>query len=170
MGLYGAAAYWVDGLRPRVAHALCTHSFTIQEVERLLSVLNEKFGLKCSIHRNRGKHVIYIRARSMPVFRAIVSATPPPFHPFNALAWPCVYTGLRCACAETCLGRFCGPPPAGPQRSTMVERQGKGALARRRPRERSVTPSICGESREELGNPQESFICYSSETLRRASC
>jgi hypothetical protein len=49
---------------PSIARAcfrLCTHSFTVEGVQLLCSVLNDKFGLSTSIHQQRGKPRIYIR-------------------------------------------------------------------------------------------------------------
>lgn len=56
---------------------LCTHSFTKDEVLLLCSVLQDKFGLVSSIHLERGKPKIYIKARSLNPFCSLV---PPYFH------------------------------------------------------------------------------------------
>ncbi len=69
-------AYWIcddgkyvdsGGLR------LCTNSYTIQDVTRLMDVLITRFGLICTIHKPQtGQHVIYISKRSMDKLRSIV--------------------------------------------------------------------------------------------------
>jgi hypothetical protein len=56
---------------------LCTHSFTKDEVLLLCSVLQDKFGLVSSIHLERGKPKIDIKARSLNSFRSLVR---PYFH------------------------------------------------------------------------------------------
>jgi hypothetical protein len=46
--------------------------FTLGEVQLLCSVLQDNFGLACSIHKHGANRRIYIRARSMEVrFREI---------------------------------------------------------------------------------------------------
>jgi hypothetical protein len=54
-----------------------TNSFTLSEVELLASVLKDKFNLDCTIQKEKSKHRIYIRAKSLPLFRELVT---PYFH------------------------------------------------------------------------------------------
>jgi hypothetical protein len=56
---------------------LCTHSFTKDEVLLLCSVFQDKFGISSSIHLERGKPKIYIKAGSLNSFRSLVR---PYFH------------------------------------------------------------------------------------------
>jgi len=48
-------AYWiaVDGGFCKATHrvTLATHSYTLEEVNLLAKTLNEKFNLKCSVHK-----------------------------------------------------------------------------------------------------------------------
>ena len=61
---------------------MCTDSFTKDEVELLLSVLQEKFKLSCTIQKAPSKILnrfrIYISAKSLPVLRKLVKSN---FHP-----------------------------------------------------------------------------------------
>lgn len=55
---------------------LCTDSFTFEEVLILKSVLENKFGFKCSIHTKRGANTyyrIYVSKISMPLLIPLVS-------------------------------------------------------------------------------------------------
>jgi hypothetical protein len=56
---------------------LNTQGFTVPDCELLCYVLKVKFDLNCTIHKNKGKPVIYIRVDSMERFRSLVS---PYFH------------------------------------------------------------------------------------------
>lgn len=79
-------AHWImqDGSYHKVSKgvALCTDSFTKDEVELLRSVLQEKFNLSCTIQKAPGKILnrfrIYISAKSLPVLRKLVQSN---FHP-----------------------------------------------------------------------------------------
>ena len=64
-------AFWLmgDGGWTNNGIHLATHSFTPVDVERLVAVLTEKFGLKCSIHSGNR---IYIWTSSVPAFIEIV--------------------------------------------------------------------------------------------------
>src|SRR4051812_47439998 len=71
---------------------LCTDSFTETEVLLLISVLQVKFGMICSIQKapNKGQYRIYIWAKSMPALRALVQSPPeggiePPRGEFNLI-------------------------------------------------------------------------------------
>lgn len=64
-------AFWIcdDGGKNKSGFHFATNAFSLEEVELLASVLQNKFGLKCSIHsRNR----IYIWNQSLPLLSNIV--------------------------------------------------------------------------------------------------
>jgi hypothetical protein len=64
-----------DGSVSRHGLILCTNSYTIQDVVRLMNVLIIRYTLKCTLrlHRQKNKmgYEIYIRQRSMPLLRSI---------------------------------------------------------------------------------------------------
>lgn len=52
---------------------LCTDSYSIQDVVRLINVLIYRYGLKCNIRIHReGQYRIYISKKSMELLRTIV--------------------------------------------------------------------------------------------------
>jgi hypothetical protein len=57
---------------------LCTDSFTLLEVKRLIKVLEIKFKLSCTIHFKKSNdkkgiyHRIYIKANSLPLLYSLV--------------------------------------------------------------------------------------------------
>ena len=61
---------------------LCTNSFTVQDVVRVMNVLIIRYRLECILRkkkRNEGaEYLIYIRQASMPILRSIVT---PYMHP-----------------------------------------------------------------------------------------
>ena len=57
-----------NSMRHGGGFSFATHSFTLKEVELLVSVLKENFNLDCTIHKNNDKFRIYIRTKSMPLF------------------------------------------------------------------------------------------------------
>jgi hypothetical protein len=61
------------GSKSGYGFVLCTHSFTVQEVELLRSVLKEKLNLDTTLQSERGKPRIYIVAGSMNRFRSLVA-------------------------------------------------------------------------------------------------
>jgi len=74
-----------DGSVQRHGLILCTNSFSVQDVVRLMNVLIIRYGLECTIRikRRQGsaqkiEFLIYIRESSMPLLRTIVT---PYFHP-----------------------------------------------------------------------------------------
>src|SRR5262249_27544917 len=87
-----ALAYWImcDGTKHSSGLELCTDSFTLEEVQLLISVLacpQSNFGLICSIHNksnyNSDKvyHRIYIHKESMKLLNSLVlSHMLPEFH------------------------------------------------------------------------------------------
>lgn len=61
-----------DGTAHGKGLRLCTHCFTDTEVKLLMSALHNKFGLKCTLHRNDSKPLIYISVKSMDELKALV--------------------------------------------------------------------------------------------------
>jgi hypothetical protein len=65
---------WGDGChseRDRVVY-LSTNSFTLAEVQLLVSVLTDKFGLECTINKNNGGFRIRISSKSLPVLQSLL--------------------------------------------------------------------------------------------------
>ena len=56
---------------------LCTDSFTLQDVIRLMNVLIIRYRLDCTLRVQGPNYRIYIRRRSMPLLRSIIT---PHFH------------------------------------------------------------------------------------------
>lgn len=76
-----ALAFWImdDGHKyKRGGITLCTDSFTLAEVKRLIKVLTTKFNLICTIHTKKSNdkssvyHRIYIVADSLPLLYSLV--------------------------------------------------------------------------------------------------
>lgn len=75
-------AHWImqDGSFHKVSKGvtLCTDSFTKEEVQLLISVLQEKFNLNCTIQKAPGKSldrfIIYISAKSVPLLQKLVKS------------------------------------------------------------------------------------------------
>jgi len=68
--------HWIcdDGChseRDRVVY-LSTNSFTLAEVQLLVSVLTDKFGLECTINKNNGGFRIRISSKSLPVLQSLL--------------------------------------------------------------------------------------------------
>ena len=66
-----ALAHWImcDGNWNNSGTVLCTDSFTIPDIVRLMNVLMIRYGLHCTIqYTSKGAPRIYIRARSIPLF------------------------------------------------------------------------------------------------------
>jgi len=62
-----------DGSVQRHGLLLCTDSFSVQDVVRLMNVLIIKYELKCTIRKQEeGKYRIYISEKSMYKLRNIV--------------------------------------------------------------------------------------------------
>jgi hypothetical protein len=71
-------AHWImgDGSRQNKGLHLSVYSFTTDEVNLLIKVLNNKFGVKCSIHNHSSvgnKPRIYIWQESMDLLRLQVN-------------------------------------------------------------------------------------------------
>jgi len=72
-------AFWImdDGSRHGEGLHIGTYAFSNDDIDRLMFVLQDKFGLKCSIHYNReNKPRIYIFKESMDNLRSLVSQYP----------------------------------------------------------------------------------------------
>jgi len=74
-------AYWIcdDGCFCQRSHAifLSTNSFTLSEVNNLVNVLNNKFGLICTINSQNGKPRIRISPKSLPVIQSLLEPAMP---------------------------------------------------------------------------------------------
>ena len=69
-----ALAHWImqDGSRGTCNGLyLCTDGFTYTDIKRLSLYLNNKYDLKYSIHKARGKHRIYILAKSVETVKTL---------------------------------------------------------------------------------------------------
>jgi len=66
-----------DGNAERSGLIICTNSFTLQEVIKLMNVLLIKYGLNSNIREkkqiNKTEYMIYIKQNSMPLLRSIVN-------------------------------------------------------------------------------------------------
>lgn len=70
-----AIAHWMmqDGSRATSKGLyICTDSFTYSEVKRLSHYLNNKYYIKCSIHKSRGNYRIYILANSVETVKILI--------------------------------------------------------------------------------------------------
>jgi len=67
-----------DGTRQGSGLVICTHSFTVEEVSRLMTVLYVRYHIDSTLRYDRDKPIIYIRASSMPTLRNLVR---PYMHP-----------------------------------------------------------------------------------------
>ena len=72
-------AYWAmdDGSISGKGFHFNTYGFSLEEVELLFKVFNDKFGIFTSLHSHNGKYRIYIKAQSMKLFKSLVK---PYFH------------------------------------------------------------------------------------------
>ena len=62
-----------DGSKKRHGLLICTDSYSIEDVVRLINVLIIKYRIECTIKvRNQDKYRIYIREGSMPLLRQII--------------------------------------------------------------------------------------------------
>jgi hypothetical protein len=63
-----------DGSRHGDGLHISTYNFSDEDLDKLMFTLQDKFGLKCSIHNNKdGKPRIYIFKESMDVLRSLVN-------------------------------------------------------------------------------------------------
>ena len=51
---------------------LCTYSFTLKDVQRLSFYLNNKYNIKCSIHKSGKNFRIYILAKSVETVKMLI--------------------------------------------------------------------------------------------------
>lgn len=67
-----------DGQWSRHGLILCTNSYTIEEIVRLMNVLMVRYNLECNIREfssnKKIEHMIYIKHSSMPLLRSIVKS------------------------------------------------------------------------------------------------
>ena len=65
-----------DGQASRLGLVLCTNSYSVKDVVRLMNVLMIRYRLECTIHLKRQnqkvEYLIYIREGSMTLLRSIV--------------------------------------------------------------------------------------------------
>jgi len=71
-----------DGEARTAGLVICTNSFSVQDVVRLMNVLNIRYGLECILRLKKQnqkiEYLIYIRQSSMPILRSVVT---PYLHP-----------------------------------------------------------------------------------------
>lgn len=67
-------AVWImdDGSADYAGLTLQTHNYRCSEVNLLVQVLGEKFGLSVNSRKNKGHELIYVQASSMPALVRIV--------------------------------------------------------------------------------------------------
>lgn len=74
--------YWIcsDGWFNKTDRAviLCTESFTIEEVNLLVSVLTDKFSLKCNVNKRTNGFRIRISSKSLPELQRLLGPLMPP--------------------------------------------------------------------------------------------
>lgn len=78
-----AIAHWImsDGTAIKDGGVLlCTDSFTVQDVCKLVNVLIIKYNLHCTIQFYKNKPRIYILKKDLPLLQSIVK---PYMHPFS---------------------------------------------------------------------------------------
>lgn len=69
-----ALAHWImgdGGVRP-YGLIICTDSFTVPDIVRLINILIIRYNLDCTLREEKQYNRIYIRSRSMPLLRTIV--------------------------------------------------------------------------------------------------
>jgi hypothetical protein len=73
-------AYWIcdDGCWDRNTVRLATDGFTLEEVNLLVKVLNDKFGLKCGVIKSGNNHTIRISSKSAPHLQTLLTPIMPP--------------------------------------------------------------------------------------------
>jgi len=62
-----------DGVSSEYGLTICTDSYTLKDVVRLINILQIRYDLDCTIHYYKGLPHIYIKANSMDKLRKIVS-------------------------------------------------------------------------------------------------
>ena len=74
-------AYWIegDGYSRNKGVALCTDSFTKDDLKLLIDALTENFGFKCTTFPHaKDQYRIHINSKQMPYLRSLVA---PHMHP-----------------------------------------------------------------------------------------
>lgn len=73
-------AYWIcdDGCWDRNTVRLATDGFTLEEVNLLTKVLNDKFGLKCGVIKSGNNRTIRISTKSVPQLQNLLTPIMPP--------------------------------------------------------------------------------------------
>jgi hydroxymethylpyrimidine pyrophosphatase-like HAD family hydrolase len=74
-------AYWIcdDGtISQDGAVVLYTNSFSVDEVNLLVSVLTNKFNLNCTLNLNQGKYIIRISGKSLSDLQNLLKNIMPP--------------------------------------------------------------------------------------------
>ena len=75
-------AFWIcdDGDFHKINHSvrLNTQGFTLAEVELLAKTLNDKWNLKCTLNKDKGKFVIRIPKSSLPILQSLLKDIMPP--------------------------------------------------------------------------------------------
>lgn len=61
-----------DGTAQSSGLRICTDSFEIKDVVRLMNVLMIKYRINCGLHTHKGTYRIYITKDSMPELRRII--------------------------------------------------------------------------------------------------
>lgn len=61
-----------DGTWKKPGCRISTNCFTKEEVELLISALDTKFNLKCSLHKNKENYLLYIKQESIPLLKKLV--------------------------------------------------------------------------------------------------
>ena len=69
-----AAWFMDDGTADRAGVSFQTHSFKVDEVELLATVLSHRYALKTSLNRNKGAWVVYVHGSSVGALKALVGA------------------------------------------------------------------------------------------------
>lgn len=69
-----ALAVWFmdDGAADYAGVTFQTHNYQLGEVELLTAVLRSEFDLAVSIQQNKGKHIIYVKAESIPRLQKMI--------------------------------------------------------------------------------------------------
>ncbi len=75
-----ALAFWAadDGSNANSGFYLHTEGFEYKDVYKLAGILHYKYGLEVTVQNHYNKPLIYIKSRSMPLFRSLVM---PHMHP-----------------------------------------------------------------------------------------
>jgi hypothetical protein len=70
-----AIAHWTAqrGIPQGGSLYICTKGFKLVDVQRLSQYLNERYKIKCTVHKRAGNYYIYILAKSLGNFKNIIS-------------------------------------------------------------------------------------------------